>query len=199
MLVIDMEFTGIDPEKHAIISIGAVDFDNPERQFYEECQIFEGAELDPAGLAVNGFTEAECKDPNKKTQEEALKDFYHWINMSKDQKIMAGQNAFLDREMINKGFERVGIDFRFHYRILEIHSIAYYDYIKKGIEIPQKNDYSSALSLDKIAEYVGLPEEPKPHNALTGAKLEAEILSRLFYGKNLLDEFKDYKVPEMFK
>jgi len=45
--------------------------------------------------------------------------------------------------------------------------------------------------------YVGLPDEPSPHNALTGAVVEAEALSRLLYDKPLLPEFKHLPVPWM--
>ena len=38
MIVLDIETTGTDPRFHSIASIGAVDFDEPERgEFYEEC------------------------------------------------------------------------------------------------------------------------------------------------------------------
>jgi len=39
MIVADIEATGLDPRKHSILSIGAVDFEHPERQFYGECRI----------------------------------------------------------------------------------------------------------------------------------------------------------------
>ena len=37
MIVIDLETSGIDPMEHSILSLGAVDFDNPEYFFYGEC------------------------------------------------------------------------------------------------------------------------------------------------------------------
>ncbi len=197
MLVIDMEATGLDARKNSILSIGAVDFNNSKRQFYEECRVFEGAEIDPEALAVNGFTREECLDKRKKTLREVMTLFKEWIDESEGDKILAGQNAYYDREILNESFKRSAIDFQFHFRIIEMHSIAYFDFIKKGLTPPHKEEIS-ALGLDKILNYVGLPGEPKPHNALTGAKVEAEALSRIFYGKNLLEDFKEYKVPEIF-
>lgn len=41
----------------------------------------------------------------------------------------------------------------------------------------------------------GLPNEPIPHNALTGAKMEAEAFSRFIYGKSFFKEFENYPVP----
>ena len=47
MIVVDVETTGVDARKNSIVSIGAVDFENQKNQFYGECKIWEGAEIDP--------------------------------------------------------------------------------------------------------------------------------------------------------
>ena len=44
--------------------------------------------------------------------------------------------------------------------------------------------------------YVGLPEEPKPHKGINGAKFEAEAMSRLIYGRGLLKEFDCFEIPK---
>jgi len=198
MLVIDIEATGLDPKKNSLLSIGAVDFDNPKRTFYGECRAFEGAEFDPEGLAVCGFSEEDCKDPNKQSQAELMADFKKWIEETDGDQILAGQNAYFDREILNTSFRRAGIDFVFHFRIVELHSIAFFDFMRRDIDPPLKEEGISALSLDRILNYVGLPQEPKPHNALTGAKVEAEALSRMIHGKALLDEFIGFSVPDRF-
>jgi hypothetical protein len=46
-----------------------------------------------------------------------------------------------------------------------------------------------------VMVYCGIPEEPTPHNALTGAKAHAEVISRLLYGKKLLPEFEKFEIP----
>ncbi|MBI3671237.1 3'-5' exoribonuclease, partial [Candidatus Azambacteria bacterium] len=188
---------GLDSRKNSVVSIGAVDFDDPTRQFYEECRVFEGAEIDDDALAVNGFTREQCLDKNKKTLREVMTLFKAWIDEAKGDKILAGQNAFYDRDILNESFKRSAIDFQFHFRILELHSIAYFDFVKRGFT-PPTEDGLSALSLDRVLNYVGLPQEPRPHNALVGAKMEAEAISRIFYGKNLLEEYSKYDIPEKF-
>jgi len=198
MLVIDIEATGLDPQKNSLLSIGAVDFDNPKRTFYGECRAFDGAEFDPEGLAVCGFSEKDCKDPNKQSQTELMSAFLKWIKEGSGDEILAGQNAFFDRDILNTSFKRSHIDFTFHFRIMELHSLAFSDLLKRHIDPPLKEGGVSALSLDKILNYVGLPSEPKPHNALTGAKVEAEAFSRIIYGRNLLDEFIGFEIPERF-
>ena len=194
MIIVDVETTGLDPKKYSIVSIGAVDFKNSERQFYSECRVWDGALVSEESLEINGLTKEEVRDPNKKPLEEIMNEFKKWVDESSDV-TLAGQNPSFDRDFLNNSFRRIGIDFKFAARNVDLHSVAYYDHIKKGIAIPHKNSHSD-LSLDNIAKYVGLIEEPKPHNALTGAKLEAEAFSRIMYGKQLLPEFESYKIPK---
>lgn len=192
MIIVDIEASGLDPKKHSILSIGAVEFEHPERQFYGECQIWEGSTIMPDALEVNGFTEDECRDPNKHSLEELMNNFLHWIEQC-DEKTLAGQNPSFDRDFINDSFSRSHIGWHFAYRTLDLQSMAYMDMIKKDITPPRKNDRTN-LSSDAIFSYVGIPSEPKPHHGLNGAKYEAEAFSRLLHGKNLLPEFADYPI-----
>jgi DNA polymerase III epsilon subunit-like protein len=59
MIVVDVEASGTNYEKHSIVSLGAVDFDNPENRFYGECHIWDGAHIMEEALEVCGFTETE--------------------------------------------------------------------------------------------------------------------------------------------
>ncbi|MDP3803920.1 MAG: hypothetical protein Q8Q87_00040, partial [Candidatus Omnitrophota bacterium] len=79
-------------------------------------------------------------------------------------------------------------------RTIDLHTIAYWHYLKIGKEIPTKNNHS-ALNLDSIIEHVGLPIKRKAHNALEDAKLEGEAFSRLLRGKPLLPEYSRFPVP----
>ncbi|HED38126.1 MAG TPA: 3'-5' exonuclease [Ignavibacteria bacterium] len=194
MVVIDVETSGLDPHKYSILSIGAVDFDNPKRLFYEECKVWDGALISKDALRVNGFTEAETVDSKKQTLEKLMHSLKLWIDECAEI-TMIGQNPSFDRDFLNNSFRRAGIDFKFAVRTVDLHSVAFFDHLKKEITIPHKNKHSD-LSLDNIAKYAGLEEEPKPHNALNGAKFEAEAFSRIVYGKQLLPEFKKHKVPK---
>lgn len=192
MIVVDIEATGLDPQKHSILSIGAVDFLHPERQFYGECRMWDGASIMSDAIAVNGFTKEECVDPKKHSLKELMENFLHWVEQCEN-KTLAGQNPSFDRDFINNSFARSGIGWHFAYRTLDLMSMAYMDMIKRGIPIQQKNDRAD-ISSDLIFKYVGIPEEPKPHHGLNGAKYEAEAFSRLLYGKNLLPEFSQFPI-----
>ena len=194
MLVIDVETTGLDPKRHSIVSIGAVDLLSPERQFYGECKIWDGAEIVQEALEVNGFSIEEVTRDDKKPLSLLMYEFKRWIDEAQEL-TLAGQNPAFDRDFLNDSFHRANIDFKFAARNVDLHSVAYADHIKRGITIPIKNKHSD-LSLDAIAKYTGLREEPKPHNALTGAKFEAEAFSRILYGKKLLPEFEALEIPD---
>ncbi len=196
MLVIDIEASGLDPHINSLLSIGAVDFENPENQFYGECKMWEGAIASEEALEVNGFTQKEITQPDKKPLEILMYEFEEWIKeTNNDNIVLAGQNSSFDRDFLNSSFHRANIDFKFAIRNLDLHSVAYYDHIKRNIPIPLKNGHTT-LSLDNIVKYSGLKEEPKPHNALNGAKFEAEAFSRIIYSKKLLPEFIEYEIPK---
>ncbi len=192
MIVADIEATGIDYRKHSLLSIGAVEFEHPENQFYGECRMWDGASIMTDAIIVNGFTEKECRDPQKHSLEELMHNFLHWVEQC-DEKTLAGQSPSFDRDFLNDSFARSHIGWHFAYRTLDLHTMAYMDMVKRGIQRKVKNDRTD-ISTDVIFNYVGIPSEPKPHIGLNGAKYEAEAFSRLLYGKNLLPEFEKFPI-----
>ncbi len=200
MLAIDCEMTGLDPKLHAIISIGGVNLDDPEDSFYGECRVFSGAQIDPAALAVNGFTETECLDDSKDSEGVMMQNLFVWMQKAQNYTLV-GQNVTLDKEFLNEAFARNGIEFRFNHRVVDTHSVAYSRFLIEGRDIPVKTEKPkiSSLNLDEILKYTGIPEEPRPHNALTGAKVSAEAFSRMVFKKKLLSDFDEFPLPEYLK
>lgn len=171
MIVLDIETGGLNPRTKALLSIGAVDFNNGD-EFYIECCAFDDSEVDDRALVVNGFTRQQALDKSKPTRLEAYISFQKWC-VGRDT-LIAGQQvgsfdlAFLkeiqnDIDILNsKDF----LSWQFGHRSVDLHSIAY-------------ARFGKSLSLDGILQALGLEPEPKPHNALVGAKLEAEAFRRL--------------------
>ncbi len=193
MIIVDVESTGIEPTKHSILSIGAIDFLNPKNQFYGECRIWDGAHIMDEALAVNGFSREEIVSEKKQTEESLVKSFLTWVE-SVSEHTIAGQNPSFDRDAIHKAAERYHINWPLAYRTIDLHTACYCHMIKRGVTPPIANKRTD-LNSDKIMKYVGIPTEPHPHNALNGAKVAAEALSRLLYDKPLTDDFKSYFVP----
>lgn len=194
MIVVDVEASGIDPQTHSIVSVGAIDFSNPTRQLYEECRIWDGAHVMEDALEVNGFSEAQIRDTAKQTEGELVHTFIAWALETPD-RTLAGQNVSFDRDMLRAAATRAKhTEWPFAFRSIDTHTLAYMHHVKRGLSVPLAHN-RSALDLDAILNYCGIPEEPTPHNALTGAKCHAEVISRLLYDKKLLPEFEAFPIP----
>ncbi len=198
MIVIDIEASGTNYEKHSIVSLGVLEFERPKNQMYLECRIFEGAHIMDEALGVNGFSKKEITDSSKMSEEELVRNFFDWTKDIPD-RTLAGQNVSFDRDFLKAACLRSNREWTLAHRTLDTHTLCYMHMLKAGLTPPLNAEHKrSALNLDAILNYCGIPKEPKPHNALTGAKSHAEVISRLLYGKKLLPEFQEFEVPEGF-
>ena len=194
MIVLDVEATGVEAHKHSIVSVGALDISNPDNRFYEECRIWDGAHVMDEALAVNGFTRAQITDKTKMSEADLTHAFLRWSE-SVDERTFAGQNVSFDRDFLKYAAERAGhTGWPFAHRTIDTHTLCFMHIINRGLQPPVTN-HRSALNLDAVLNYCGIPEEPSPHNALTGALSHAEVISRLLYGRKLLPEFSQYEIP----
>lgn len=196
MIAVDIEASGIGPETHSIVSLGAIDMTDPSRQLYAECRVWEGAHINDEALAVNGFTKEQITDPSKQSEAELVHAFAAWAEPVLD-RTLAGQNVSFDRDLLEAAARRAGhTEWPFAHRTIDSHSLCWMHMVKRGLLPPvDPEKRRSALNLDAILIYCGIPEEPKPHNALTGAKCHAEVISRLLYDKKLLPEFEQFAIP----
>lgn len=195
MIVLDVETTGTNPSMHSILAIGALDFENPQNQFYGECRAWDGAHFEPEALAINGLTEEQAQNPEWQSEEELVRAFIAWATECRDWTFV-GQNPAFDRGFVEAACARYHIDYPFPHRAIDTHTLAYMHMVKRGSTPPfDVRHHHSAINLDYILSYTGVPAEPKPHNALTGAMCHAEVASRLLYDRKLLPEFDVYNIP----
>lgn len=195
MLILDIEASGTNYEKPSIVSIGALDFNNPDNRFYGECRIWEGAHIMDEALEVNGFTKEQILDTSKKTEAQLVAEFLDWSEGLTD-RTLAGQNVSFDRDILRAATERAGLNWNLAYRTLDTHTMCWMHMIKAGLTPPLNEKHKrSALNLDAVLNYCGIPNEPDPHNALTGAMCHAEVASRLLNNKKLLPEFSAFEIP----
>ncbi|MBI2666002.1 3'-5' exonuclease [Candidatus Woesearchaeota archaeon] len=124
MIVVDVETTGINPQSHSIVSIGAVDFFHPANTFYSECNIFDGAEVSEKALEINGFSLVAITDRNKLSLEQAIKKYLEWTS-TVSQKTIAGENPTFDRDFLRASAERYGIAWPLGRRVVDLHSVSY--------------------------------------------------------------------------
>ena len=167
MIAVDVEATGVVAHKHSILSIGALDFNNPQNRVYLECRAWDGAHISEEALEIVGMTEEEVQDSTKQTEAQLISQFITWADGIEDQTFLA-QNVSLDRDFIQAACERAGLAYPFAHRTVDTHTLAYMHLIQHGKEIPMMKRHTG-LNIETIATYLGMPEEPEPHNDLTGA------------------------------
>jgi DNA polymerase III epsilon subunit-like protein len=195
MIVLDIETTGLDPAKHGIVSVGAVEFENPDNQFYEECRVSEGVPIEQEAVNINGFSHEAMRDVSKQTTGSLLENLLEWIQTCGEWTI-AGHNVHCDIEFIDRAASKFdvgpldhGRGGVFHDRIIDTHSLVWMDLVRSGEDLPKDGKYSN-VSSDFIFKYVGIDHERNTHNALEDAQLTAEAVSRLIYDKKLFDKWK---------
>ncbi len=194
MIVLDVESTGLSPVRNSILSIGALDLDDPTNQFYDECRVWEGAQIEDAALAINGFSREEALDARKKSEAELIQDFVAWATDKPGNRMLAAQNPSFDLEFVQEACKRAGIECPFGKRTIDVHTLTWTHMVLSGT-VPPTDKHRSAISLDTALNYCGIPGEPKPHNALMGAMCHAEVIARIAYTKKVLPEFEMYDIP----
>lgn len=209
MIVVDVEASGVSNfYKSGVWQIGAVEFENPSNTFLQEARIDDEDNVEDEALKVTGKTKSELRDKNKQSQKKMLKDFFRWVSKIEN-KTFVSHNPF-DYGILRMKAGKYGLTFPFEYRVLDIHSIAFAKFKDIKKKIPFENG-KSAMNLSSIIKFCGLRDnrrlveegsilkEGNPHNGLEDAKLEAECLSRILYGKGLFDKFKEFEVPGYLK
>lgn len=189
ILVVDVETTGLDERICAIIEIGAqwLTTARAGEEFSVRCRPFEGAYIDPEAMAINGADWMD--DPTVASEAAAIDAFLDWAG--EGDIILAGMNPRYDLEMLRAAHHRAvtGLPpmahppFPFPHRTVDLHTLAVTWAMAAGEVVPERG-----LHTDLILTLLGLPEEPKPHRALNGARAEAEALRVLMGIPNTLAE-----------
>jgi len=211
MIIIDIETTGVNYWENGILSIGALCFDNPEKQFYGECRVDEDDIITEDALKINGFTKEEIKSEEKQTQKELIKSFFEWLE-KQEIKILAGHNVgFFDLNFIKTKAKKYNLSIKTRYRSLDLCSVAQTIYFKIHRKFLLDDYKENATSLPEVLKFCGIKDkrieirnkelikQGKTHNALEDCKLEAECFSRLLYGKGLFEKYNKFSIPEYLK
>ena len=195
MIIVDVETSGLVPERNGILSIGAINFKDPTQYFYGEGKPHPSVEISQGALDVNGYTREQL-DEMPKTIKEVMLEFIKWVDEQDPSvpRILAGHNIGFDYYFILNELDRNDIDrrnFPFKHRTIDLHTIAQTHYIqKKGFQYPKD------MGADFIQKKLGLPVEPSPHYALNGALYEAECISRLWFDRCMFQEFEQYPIKD---
>lgn len=166
LIVFDTETTGLDTENDDIIQIAAVEIINGkvERIFNE--YIFTDKSL-AATVDIHKITEEFLKEHGK-DREPAFKNFIKFVG---DSPVVA-HNLKYDFDIIKSNFEKVNLKLS--------DKIVYYDSIDLAKRFyPNLPNYKLAFLLEKLS-VVGI----NSHNAIDDVKATANLLFKLFEGKD---------------
>jgi DNA polymerase III epsilon subunit-like protein len=164
---VDVETGGLDYKVNSLLSIGAVDMLSGE-SFYGTCR--SEKKCDDKALEINGIDLTKWN--NEPSVENTMFSFQSFLNTCKSSLILAGMNPRFDYDFINQAYMETGMRNPFPFRTIDLHTIAY-------------EKFGESLSLNRICVKLGMGKEPDPHNALTGAKYEAEAFAKLLSNGDL--------------
>ena len=175
MAFIDLETTGLDPEKHEIIEIGLVLAEQsvtPDGKIslkvVDEFEVKVKPEhienADPVGLKICHYSEEEW------VSAVPLKEALKILSDKAAGAIMVGHNVAFDFAFLENSFSRAGIENKMHYHKLDTISIAFAKlYGHRDVE---------KLSLRALCEYLGV-ENKKSHSALSDIRATFEVFKKL--------------------
>jgi DNA polymerase III subunit epsilon len=199
MIVLDIETSGLYPEKHGIWQIGAVDFENPSSTFLKEGRIDDEDEFTEGAAKVHGKSESYLRDSNKQIQKELLEKFFGWCKGVKVNNAVC-HNPQFDIGFISLKARKYGLDFPIVHRSFDTHSIAATKYLDlNGKLLIDVEKGKSGMSLANILKLCGMENNRGSHDALEDAKLTAECLSRIWYGKSIFSEYSQFEIPEALR
>lgn len=128
-----------------------------------------------------------------------ITDFNYWLQTCSTPQLLIGQNPKSDIDFLKTSYDIAGIDYPLGHRSLDTHTIVFMKHMQLGYDILIEQGMYK-INLDESLRFVGIKGgEPRPHNALTGAKCEAEVVSRVINGKKLLPEFEDVALPDYLR
>lgn len=184
LVVVDVETSGLDPHRHGLIEIGAVLLDQatlePVGEFETAVRLPPPLEWDAGAERVHGVREAEARSADRPDEATALWMFLEWLRVEGGgcRLTLAGMNPAFDLSFLDWAAQRTGQDgalrARLAHRTLDLHTVAWifardaWDEVDRG-----------RLHTDAIYWLLGIAPEPRPHRAITGARMEAAAFAEL--------------------
>ena len=162
IIFLDCETTGLNPDKHEILSIGAVKEDGTTF----ECKVIplHIKEADPKALEINGYKKEDWDEafflPHAL---QLLNDF-----VGTDMPYFMAYNASFDLSFLEKAYRDCNLPWPFHYHKLDLLTLAW-----------SKLPAESSLSLKNVCLALSIEPEPAIHGALNGTQKAYEVYKKL--------------------
>lgn len=168
LAIIDLETTGLDPQKHEIIEIGLVVVDSEDYTILDQWDAKVRPERPqdghPEAYKVNGYNEGEWKDAV------SLKWALLLLNERVEMATMLSYNVSFDYGFLQAAYKQCGLKDPMNYHRLDLLTMAW-------MTIPHHKMQSWALR--SVCAYLRIPPEPKVHRGANGAMKAYEVYRRL--------------------
>lgn len=178
LLFIDTETGGLNPDKHSLLSLAMVIWEDMEIIDSQELLINDGILfVTKEALSVNKI-DIEKHKQSAVSSSEAIEKIFLFISkhFPRQGKItLAGHNVHFDANFLRFFFSRNNKDFNkyFSHRIIDTSSILYYLYLSGNIK-------KKAISSDEAFDLFGIDVDGR-HTALGDAIATALLFTRLLY------------------
>lgn len=172
---IDLETTGLDPDRHEIIEIGGVIAKQipqegrgcqleiiDEFEFKVKPENLEGA--DPQALRINGYNDADWVFAAD------LKQVMEAVSEKAASANLVAQNVTFDWSFLDKAFKKTGVQNKMHYHKIDVIALAYAKFYH--------DPTFQRFNLSSLAEHFDIKND-KAHTALADIKTTYEIYKRL--------------------
>lgn len=176
ILVVDLETSDLDPVRSSILQIGAkwLIGEKAGEEFSMDCRMWKGANWSEKSEAIHGISFIRANDPSLPTEAEAVQKLFEWEG--DDTFVIAGLTPSYDSGFLKAGVKRAGLGRYIPHRTLDLHSLAVAQAVISGVPVPLRGFYT-----DEVYALLGLPPEPTPHRAITGAQRETEAFKILLH------------------
>lgn len=169
LLITDFETTGLDPQIHEIVEIGAILCAADTMEIYWEHEV----KLKPTRIEVAQPRALEINGYNEKDWRQALsfeKGFTEFASRLDDTMVLTGQNVWFDLGFLLEGLKQTGLRNPLDYHRLDLASMTF-PFLPGTPE----------LSMSKTSLLFGVPTEPSIHRAINGARTAYNMLKSVRY------------------
>lgn len=181
LLIIDVEATGVDYQKHELIELAAVLIDKKtlkEKKFFSSfIKPKHWGRRVPEAMAVNNITWDELKSaPEIKS---VLKKFEKTFGTNV---ILSPYGTIMDTAMLRLAYKQSKMAYKFDYHVFDIWPLCYVYLAKKKLLTNRKK--FTGFSLEDLANHFKIEVPINRHTALADCRLQAEVL------RNLVKKYK---------
>lgn len=177
ILLIDIEFTGLDLEKHEIIQLAAVLLDRKtlkeKKSFCKFIKPQKWAKRDPESMAVNGISWEMLK--NAQSLKTVLNRFNKFVNPKNA--VLSYYGGPADMDFLREAYKKAGLKWQFDYHYFNLWGL-FYAFLAVKNKLKNKNKHTGFM-LDDLARKLKVKISGFRHDALYDCRLEAEVFRKI--------------------